>query len=159
MPNTAVFLLAMIFSPLNVVYNCRSCNASLLASARPQFLRGTKPIFIRRSFRTSSRSPELVSQRRDVIMSERGDAMSVFRRVTMLMGVLRVLKSLPRMLVSRLVILFSLLLRNPMAMRSGVVQFGGALMVLVVRSIVISSGHDQILTIWPDLVWTSLASL
>jgi hypothetical protein len=84
--------------------------------------------------------------------------MSVFRRVTMLMGVLRVLKSLPRMLVSRLVILFSLLLRNPMAMRSGVVQFGGALMVLV-RSIVISSGHDQILTIWPDLVWASLASL
>ena len=85
--------------------------------------------------------------------------MSAFRRVTMLMGVLRVLKSLPRMLVSRLVILFSLLLRNPMGMRGAVVQFGGALMVLVVRSIVISSGHDQILTIWPDLVWTSLASL
>jgi hypothetical protein len=39
------------------------------------------------------------------------------------------------------------------------VQLSGPLMVLVVRSVVISSGHDQMLTIWPDLVCASLASL
>jgi len=63
------------------------------------------------------------------------------------------------MLVSAEVIVLSMLFRSPMGVCGAVVQFRGALMVLVVRSVVISSGHDQMLTIWPDLVWASLASL
>ena len=64
------------------------------------------------------------------------------------------------MFVSRQVILFPLLFANTMSVRSRVVQFGGALVVLVMRSVVVSSGHSFYrVTIWPDLVWASLASL
>jgi len=54
-------------------------------------------------------------------MSECGYAMSVGSRLSMLWGVLKVLKSLPRLFVPRLVILFSLLLLgNAMGMRANV---------------------------------------
>src|ERR1700686_3787958 len=45
------------------------------------------------------------------------------------------------MLVSPPVILFSLLLGNTMGMRGAIVQFGSSLMILVMGSVVISSGH------------------
>jgi hypothetical protein len=40
-----------------------------------------------------------------------------------------------------------------------IVQFGSPLMIFVRRSVVVSSGHDQRVTICPDFVWASLASL
>ena len=63
------------------------------------------------------------------------------------------------LLVPAQMIVLSMLLRNPMGVRGAVVQLSGPLMVLVVRTVVVSSGHDQMLTIWPDLVCASLASL
>src|ERR1700722_15503542 len=46
------------------------------------------------------------------------------------------------MLVSRQVLLLSVLLGSAMGMSGDVVQFGGSLVVLVMRSVVISSGHN-----------------
>jgi hypothetical protein len=40
-----------------------------------------------------------------------------------------------------------------------VVQLGGALMIFVMGSVVVARGHSQRVTIWPDLVWASWASL
>jgi hypothetical protein len=40
-----------------------------------------------------------------------------------------------------------------------VMQFSGSLMIFVMRSVVISRRHNQSVTIWPDLVWASWASL
>jgi hypothetical protein len=76
-----------------------------------------EPIFLRRSVRTASGLPEFKSQGGDIIVSEGGDAMSDRSRLSMPLSVLRVLKGLPRMLLSSQVILFSLLLANPMGMR------------------------------------------
>ena len=45
------------------------------------------------------------------------------------------------MLVSGLVILFSVLLGYTMGMRSQIVQFGGSLVILIVRSVVVTCGH------------------
>jgi hypothetical protein len=45
------------------------------------------------------------------------------------------------MLVSAQVILFSLLLGDTMGMRGTIMQFGGQRVILVVRSLVIASGH------------------
>jgi hypothetical protein len=76
-------------------------------------------------------------------MSECGNAVSdcSSRRLMILTRLSGVLQSLPRMLVSRQIILFSLLLASPMGVRGTVVQFGGFLVVLVMRSVVITSGH------------------
>ena len=68
-------------------------------------------------------------------MSEWGKAVRV------LMGFLGVFERLPGMLVPGQVILLSMLLGSPVGMRRAIVQFGGALVVLVVGSIVITSGH------------------
>jgi hypothetical protein len=80
-------------------------------------------------------------------MSELGhsvrDAMTGGRRLGVLMGIVRVLKCLPRKLVPRKVILLSVLLGDAMGMRRHVVQFGGPLMVFVMRSVVVTSGHIQ----------------
>jgi len=77
-----------------------------------------------------------MSERRDVIVSERGS------RLRMLKSVRGMLKGLPRMLVPRKVILMStMLFGNPMGMGGTVVRLGGSLMVLVMRSVVIASGH------------------
>jgi len=65
--------------------------------------------------------PEFISQGRDVIMSECGDAMSSRSPLSMRMSVLGVLEGLTGMLVPRQVILLSLLLGNTMGMRGTVV--------------------------------------
>src|ERR1700678_2707931 len=80
-------------------------------------------------------------QARDVIMSETGDAVSDRWRVTMPLLVLRVLKRLPGVLVSREVWLFSILLAYAMCVGRAVFEFGRALVVLVMGSVVVSSGH------------------
>ena len=46
------------------------------------------------------------------------------------------------MLVSSQMILFPVLLGDPMSVRGDVMQFGGSLVVFVVRSVVIASGHN-----------------
>ena len=68
--------------------------------------------------------------------------MSSGSRLSMLMGVMRVLQGLPGMLVSREVILLPVLLGDTMGVRGGIVQFGGPLVVLVMRSVVVTSRHN-----------------
>ena len=68
--------------------------------------------------------------------------MSSRSRLSMLMSVLGVLQGLPGMLVSREVILLSVLLGDTMGVRGGIVQFGGPLVVLVMGSVVVTSGHN-----------------
>jgi hypothetical protein len=57
----------------------------------------------------------------DIIVSELDDAMSIRSRLRVRVSVLGVLEGLPGMLVPRRVILFALLLGNPMGMRGAVV--------------------------------------
>jgi len=83
-----------------------------------------------------------MSQRRDVIMSEGGDAMPARNRVRMLVGVLRLFEGQASMLVAAQVIVLSILLGDTMGMRSAVVKFGGSLVVLVVRSVVVARRHN-----------------
>src|SRR5580658_692215 len=71
----------------------------------------------------------------------------------------RVFQSLPRTLVPGQVFLFPMVFAHAMGMGGAVLQFGGALMVLVVRSVVITSGHVRSSSIRPDLLWASFASL
>jgi hypothetical protein len=78
----------------------------------------------------------------DFGVPECGDAVPHRGRLCVSVGLLGVLKRLPGMLVPGKVILVGMLLGNPMCMRCGVVQFGGALMILVVRAVVISSRHS-----------------
>jgi len=73
-----------------------------------------------------------MSEGRDVVVSECGDAMSNHSRLRMPMSVFGILQGLPRKLVCRQVILFSLLFGNTMGMRGGLVHFGGPDMVFVV---------------------------
>ena len=68
--------------------------------------------------------------------------MSLGSLLSMPMSFLGVLKRLPRVLVSRQVILLSVLLGNTMSMRGEVMQFGSPLVVFVVRSVVIAIGHN-----------------
>jgi hypothetical protein len=83
-----------------------------------------------------------MSESFDVSMSEGGDAMfRCGRRLSMLMGIVGFLKGLPGMLLTCLVILFPLLLRNAVGMRRNIVQFGSPLVVFVMRSVAIASGH------------------
>ena len=51
------------------------------------------------------------------------------------------LKSLPRLFVSGQMFLLAMLLAGTMCMRGAVVQFGGTLMVFIMRSVVITSRH------------------
>ena len=117
------------------------------------------PIDFRRAFRTASRFPELVREGFDLMLFEWDDAMRSHSRLRVLMSLCRVLEGLPCMLVPRQVILFSVLLGDTMGMCGEIVQFGGSLVILIVRSVVITCRHNQMLTICPDLLWASFASL
>jgi hypothetical protein len=68
----------------------------------------------------------------DLVMSVRSEAMCSRRRLRLLMSHCRVLESLPRVLMSRQVTLFPVLLSNTVGMRSQIVQFGRSLVILVV---------------------------
>jgi hypothetical protein len=108
---------------------------STVESPESQSFRGVKPILLRRPFRTASGFPELVSQCRNIVVSEWGKAVRV------LMGILGMFQSLPGMLVPGQVVLLSMLLGSPVDMGGAVVQLGSSLVVLIVGSIVIASRH------------------
>jgi hypothetical protein len=93
-----------------------------------------EPIFVRRSGGAAARLPELVRECGDFIVSECSDAMPG-------RGLVSVFESLPRTLVSGQVFLLPMLFADTMSVGGAVLQFGGELMVLVVRSVVIASGH------------------
>ena len=73
-----------------------------------------------------------MSERRNLVMSECGDAMSGRSRLDVLRTVRGVLEGLPGMLLSGEVILFPLLLGHTMGMRGIALQFGGSLVALEV---------------------------
>jgi hypothetical protein len=83
--------------------------------------RGAKPIFFRRSLRTSSVLPEFISERGDVIMAERLDAMSNRSRLSLLVSLGRVFEGLPRLFVSGQVLRLPVLASCFMSMRGAVV--------------------------------------
>jgi hypothetical protein len=63
-------------------------------------------------------------------------------RLGLFHGHARMFQRLPGMFVSRLVFRFPVPFRDPVGMRGNIVQFRRPLVVLVVRSVVISSRHD-----------------
>ena len=115
-------------------------------AAAPQFLRGAVPIFFRRSLRTASGLPQRMSQRCDVVVTKPGNAVFIhrvsMRLLGMLVSFLGVLQSLPGEFLPGLVILLFMSFRSAaMCVGRAIVQFGGSLMILVMRSVVISSRH------------------
>ena len=107
-----------------------------------QLFGGMEPVFLGRSLRTAPFLPQFMCQCGDVVVPERGDTVADRGRLSMLVSSLGVLKRLPGMLLSGNVILVAVLFGNPMRMSGGVVQFGGELMVLVVRSVFVASRHN-----------------
>ncbi len=65
--------------------------------------------------------PQLQRECSDFIMPKWGNAMSAGNRLRMPVGLMRVFQSLPRSLLAGRVILFSVLLGDPMGMRGGIV--------------------------------------
>ena len=91
-----------------------------------------------------------MGQRRDFIMPEGCDAMTG-HRLRRLVRSFRMFERLPGVLVSGLMFRLPLLFPGAVGVGGKVVQFGGALMIFVVGSVVISRRHIQRVTIWPDL--------
>jgi hypothetical protein len=79
-----------------------------------------KPILLRRSFRTTSGLPKLISESSDIGMSECGDAVRS-GRLRMLLGLLGVLLGLPGVLRSRQVLLFSMLFGDAVGVSGAIV--------------------------------------
>jgi len=109
-------------------------------------MHGMEPVFVRRSLRTASGLPQRMSQRGDVRVPENREAVFIHsvpaRLLAMLVSVLRVLKSLSGALMPSLAILLLMGLRGaPMRLGGNVVQLGRPLMVFVMRSVVVTSGH------------------
>ena len=92
-----------------------------------------------------------MGQRGDFIMSEGWNAVSG-HRLRHLVRALRVFEGLPGMFVSRLVFRLPMFFAGAVGMGGEVVQLGGPLMIFVMRAVVISRGHDQRVTICPDLL-------
>jgi hypothetical protein len=87
-----------------------------------------------------------MSQRGDILVPKGCDAMFIHRGLMRLLGMLvrdlGVLKSLPGALLPGLVILLLMGFRGAtMSVGGAIVQLGGALMILVMRSVVVTSGH------------------
>jgi hypothetical protein len=87
-----------------------------------------------------------MSQRGDILVPKGGDAMFIHRGLMRLLGVLvrdlGVLKSLPGALLPGLVILLLMGFRGAtMSVGGTIVQLGGTLMILIVRSVVIANRH------------------
>ncbi len=78
----------------------------------------------------------------DLLMPECGHAM-MMRLKRLLVSVLGVFQRLPRVLLSRLVVLLSVFLtRSAMGVGGEIVKFRCPLVILVMRSIVIACGHN-----------------
>jgi hypothetical protein len=87
-----------------------------------------------------------MSQRRNLAMPKGRDAVLIHRALVRLLGMLvrllGVLQSPPGEFLPGLVILFLMGLRGAtMSVRGAIVQLGGSLMVFVVGSVVVTSGH------------------
>ena len=87
--------------------------------------------------------PVFISESRDLSVPESSYAVSDCSggNLIVLRSLWGVFQALPRMLVCSQVILFSLLLAGTMGVRCAVVQFSGLLVILVMRSVVVTSGH------------------
>jgi hypothetical protein len=94
----------------------------------------------------------------DFIMSEGHDAVSG-HRPRHLVRPFRVLQGLAGMFVPSLMFLLPVFLTGAVGVCGEVMQLGCPLMIFVMRSVVISSGHNYSVTIWPDLACASFASL
>ena len=81
-----------------------------------------------------------MGQRGNFVMPEGLDGMAG-QRLGGLVRSLRVLEGLPGMLVSGLMIRFSLLFTGAVGVGGEIVQLGGALMIFVGGAVVVSSGH------------------
>jgi hypothetical protein len=95
-------------------------------------------------------------------MAEYRDAMFICRLVVRLFGMqesfARMLLGLPGPLVSGLVVLLAGVLGGgAVCVSRRIMQLGRPLMIFVVGTIVVSSGH-QSFSIWPDLLWAIFAS-
>jgi hypothetical protein len=114
--------------------------------AAPQFLSGMEPVFFRRSFRTASGLPQFMSHRCDLPVPNKR-AVMFLRSVPMrILGVhvsfFGVFKRLSGKLLPGLVFLLVMGYRGaPMRLGSNVVQLSGALMILIMRSVVVASRH------------------
>ena len=97
-------------------------------------------------------------QRSDFIVSEGCDAVSS-GRLSHLVGLFRVLEGLTGVFVSGRMVLLSLLFTGAVGVGGEIVQLGGALVIFVMGSVVVSRGHRQRVTICPDLLWACWASL
>ena len=116
------------------------------AWARAQLVHRTEPVLFRRSFRTASALPQRIGQFGDFAVPKDRDAVFIHRLPVHSRGVvvspLGVLKSLPGVFLSGLVILLFVHLRSSaMSMSGTLVQLGGSLMILEMRSVVITLGH------------------
>jgi hypothetical protein len=93
-------------------------------------------------------------------MAEYRDAMFICRLLVRLFGIeesrARMLLGLPGPLVSSLVVLLVVLGGGAVCMSRRIMQLGRPLMIFVMGTIVISSGH-QSFSIWPDLLWAIFA--
>lgn len=90
-------------------------------AARPQFFHRVEPVFLRRPLRTASGLPEFLREGGDVLMPESGGAMADRSCLSLPMSFFGMLQGLPRMFLSRQVILFSVLLTHTVGVRGLVV--------------------------------------
>ena len=95
---------------------------------------------MRRSFRAASGLPKCMRQRRDFSMSE-GCGVVYRYRLSDLVRQFRMFEGLPGVLVPSLMILFALLFTGAVGVGGYIVQFGSPLMIFVMGSVVVSSGH------------------
>jgi hypothetical protein len=89
-----------------------------------------------------------MGQRGDIRATEHGETVLIHglpvRPLALLVSVLRVLQSLSGKFMAGLVVLLSMGLRGaPVRLGREVVQLGGPLVVLVVRSVVVTSRHEK----------------
>lgn len=100
-------------------------------------MRGTVPVFFRRSVRTASGLPQRVSQRGNVLVPEGRDTVFIHRFPVhlpcILVSLLGVFEISRGALVSGLVVLFLMSLRGTiMSVRGNIVQLRGSLVIFVV---------------------------
>lgn len=106
--------------------------------AGPQFYHGLEPVFFRRSVGAAPGLPQFIGADRNILMPECEDAVSDRDPWCGSMAVLRLLLRLSRLFVPCRMILFPVLLGNSKSVRRVIFQFGGSLMVLVMRFVFIA---------------------
>jgi hypothetical protein len=95
---------------------------------------------------------------RDFGVSKRNHTMSNGGRLSRKVGCMGVLQSPPGKFMSRQMIFVGVMSRRPVSVSGEFVHLSGFLVILVMRAIVVSSGHIYNAPIFPDLLWASLAS-